>query len=96
MALSDLETLADALDAALADGDYDTAISKAIALKSRLAITPNVARNLAGGGSQSLAWLNAVALDGVIKQCRAEKARVAAETYGIQRTKITYARPDSE
>lgn len=95
MALADLESLYAAAVSALESGSYDTAITKALALKARLATTPNIGRSL-GSGSQSLAWANAVALDSFIAECRKLKVQANAATYGMQRTKITYARPDCE
>lgn len=65
-----------------------------MAMQARLATTPNVSRNLSGGGSQSITW-NAATISDLIAHCRREKAAVdaAASTVGPwQQTKVTYKR----
>lgn len=95
MSLAQIEALYTAAVDALEAGNYDLAITKALACKMRLAATPNIERVLAGGGTQRLEWANAVALDSFITQCKQLKASTAAAAGGpFQTTKITYARPD--
>lgn len=97
MSMAQLDTLYAAAVAALDGGDYDTAITKAMALRVRLATTPNLSRNLSGGGSQSVTWGGAEGLDRFIAECRRAKASAAAARSGpFQQTKITYARPGCE
>jgi hypothetical protein len=94
MSIAQLDSLYAEAVAALDAGDYDTAIAKALALKVRLAATPNLSRSLAGGGQQSLAWGGAQGLDQFIAEVRKLKAQMLAErSGGIQQTKIIYARP---
>lgn len=94
MSVSQLEALYTEAVAALDGGDYDTAIRKAMAIKARLAATPNVLRGLGGGGQQQLIWANQAALDTFIRECRNLKSQAIAENVGgIQQTKVVYARP---
>ncbi|HET99385.1 MAG TPA: hypothetical protein ENH89_03205 [Aurantimonas coralicida] len=82
--------------AAIYDADYATAIQKLMAMKARLASTPNLTRSLGGGGSQSISW-NPSELDSLIKDCRQQQAAAAASTGGIfQTSKVTYARAGTE
>lgn len=85
-------------DAAAASGDYATAIGYANRAKFLLATMPSPAtRNLTGGGSQSLAWGNAVAIDGVIANWRQLQQAAARATIGpIQSVPITYVRESSD
>lgn len=93
MSIAELNTLYAAVVAAIDDADYDTAIKKIMAMKARLATTPNLTRSLAGSGSQALTW-NPGELDSLIRQCRQQQAAVRAASVGIQQTKVTYARAD--
>lgn len=94
MTIAQIDALYTEAVAALDAGNYATAISKALAAKLRLATTPNLARALGGGGSQSLAWAGAPAIDAFIAEVRKLKAQALAESSGgLQQTKITYARP---
>jgi hypothetical protein len=93
MSLADLNTLYAAAASALDSGDYDTAIAKAMAIKLRLATTPNLTRALAGGGSQGMSF-NPAELDSFIQQCRQLKAEAAHATAGpFRTTAIQYQRP---
>lgn len=92
MSIAQLDALYQEAMQALDSGDYDTAINRALACKFRLATTPNVARAV-GSGSSSLAWANAVAIDSFVAEVRKLKIQANASTYGIQQTKLTYARP---
>ncbi|MDQ3288923.1 MAG: hypothetical protein M3Q42_11835 [Pseudomonadota bacterium] len=89
MSASQLETLYSEAVAALDAGDYDTAITKAMAVKVRLATMPNVERSLGGGGKQRTEWANAASLNTFILECR----RLKGASLGLQQSKITYARP---
>lgn len=96
MTISELTTLKTAALAALASADYDTAIEKALAAQMLLAVTPNISRNLAGGGSQSITW-NPSQIDQFVAHCRKLKSAstAAASTTGpFQQTKVKYVRPD--
>lgn len=96
MTIAQIDTLYTEAISALDAGDYATAIRKAQAAKLRLATTPNLARALGGGGSQSLAWAGAGTIDSFIAECRKALAQKLAESSGgLQQTKITYARPTS-
>jgi len=93
MSIAQLETLYSAAIAALEAGDYATAILKATAAKFRIATTPNLARNLAGGGSQQISWNDASAIDRFIADCRrAASAATAASSGAFAQSKVTYAR----
>jgi len=95
MTVSELNTLYATANTALDSGDYAAAITAALQAKMILATKPNVSRNLAGGGSQSLAWANAVAIDSFIAHVRHLQAASAHATHGpFQQIPITYARPD--
>lgn len=93
MSIAQLNTLYDAAVAAMDAADFGTAILKLMAIKARLATTPNLSRAIAGGGSEAIAW-NAAEIDSLIAQCRQIQAS-AIHTLGgpWQQTKVTYARP---
>ena len=94
MSIAELNTLYSAAATAMEAGDWDTAITKLMAMQARLASTPNLTRNLAGGGSQAIAW-NGVNITELIGQCRINKAQAlsAASASGpFQSTKVTYTR----
>lgn len=93
MSLSDLNTLYAAAVAALDAADYATAIRKAMAIQARLATTPNVTRDLAGGGSQGLSF-NPSQLDSFIANCR-KLATAASFSTAIPVSKITYERAET-
>ena len=81
MSTAQLETLYDAAVAAMDVGDFFTAILKLMAIKTRLAITPNLARSIGSGGTSSVTW-NTVEIDGLIKQCRQLQIQAASPTSG--------------
>lgn len=94
MSIAELNTLYTAAVAAMDSADWDTAITKLMAMQARLASTPNITRALGGGGSQGIAW-NAASLKDLIAECRRNKAAVtaaASETGPWQTTKVTYKR----
>lgn len=93
MSIAELETLYAAAVAAIDAADYDTAIAKIMAMKARLATTPNLTRGLGGGGSQSITW-NPAQLDSLIADCRKMQA-AALSAGGITLIPVTYARPDA-
>ncbi len=93
MSIAQLDALYAAYLAALDAADYDTAILKLMAMKARLASTPNLSRHLGSGGRQSIEW-NPGELDSLIAQCRQLQTAAAVATGGIiQTSKIVYARP---
>ena len=94
MSIAELEALHAEAQTALAAGNYDAAIAKAIAAKLRLATMPNLTRNL--GGTQAIVWGGGPEITEFIKQCRMLKAESAAASSGpFQTIKVTYARPES-
>ncbi len=76
--------------AALAAGDYNTAVNQALAAQAVLATIPSNAVRGAGpmGGNQSLAW-SAEAIDSFIVRCRQQGASIQ----GITSAPITRANP---
>jgi hypothetical protein len=95
MSISELNTLYTEAVAAIDAADYDLAIRKLMAVKARLATTPNITRALAGSGSQGISWAPAQ-IDSLIAQCRQLKAAARAATSGpFQQTKVVYRRPDN-
>ncbi len=92
MSIAQLNTLYTAAVAAIDAADYDTAIAKLMAVKLRLATTPNINRAIGGGGSEAISW-NAAEIDTLIAQCRQMKSTaLAAASGGIQSTKVVYGR----
>ncbi len=92
MSIADLETLYTAAVAAIDAAEYDTAITKLMAVKLRLATTPNLTRATGGGGSQGISW-NAAEIDSLIAQCRQLKSQaLAAASGGMQSSRIVYSR----
>jgi hypothetical protein len=94
MSISDIETLEAAARAAMAAAEWDNAISYLLQLKARLVSTPNLTRNLAGGGSQSISW-NSADIESLVAECRRQKAAgavAASDTGPWQATKVTYTR----
>jgi hypothetical protein len=95
MSVAELDTLYAAAVAAIDAGNYTLAIQKLMAIKVRLATTPNITRSLSGGGSQQLSW-NANQIDTLIGQCQTMQATAAATASGpFQQTKVIYARASS-
>lgn len=95
MSIADLNTLYAEVVAAIDAGSYDLAIRKIMAMKARLATTPNLSRSLGGGGSQSVTW-NAAQLDSLISDCRKAKAAASHATSGpFVCVPVTYQRPDA-
>jgi len=92
MSIAELNTLYTAASAAMESADWDTAINKLMAMQARLASTPNISRNLGGGGSQGITW-NSATLADLITNCRRQKAAALAASGGPwQTTEITYTR----
>jgi hypothetical protein len=92
MSIAQLDTLYAAAVTAMDAADFSTAILKLMAIKARLATTPNLNRSVAGGGSESITW-NAAEIDSLITQCRQLKAAASHATSGpFSQTKVTYAR----
>lgn len=95
MSIAQLEALYTNYAAARAAGSYDAAIGYLMDMKARLATTPNLSRNLGGGGSQSIAW-NATQLDSLIADCRRMKIAATHATAGpFVQVPVTYQRPDA-
>jgi hypothetical protein len=95
MTVAQINALYSTFTTAIDAEDYDGAIKAAVKAKFLLAKLPSVTRNLGGGGSQALAWPNAVAIDSAIAECRKLAAAASHATSGpFQQTPITYARPD--
>lgn len=92
MSIAELDVLYAAAVAAIDAADYALAVRKLMAIKVRLATTPNVSHSI-DGGPQSTNW-NAEQIDSLIKVCRQDQAAALAASGGIQQTKITYARAD--
>ena len=93
MTIAELNTLYSAAVSALDSGDYATAISKAMAMQVRLATTPNLTRNLGGGGSQAIAWTSESIAEFIAQARRLQSAARAAASGGpFQTTKVTYKR----
>lgn len=94
MSIAELNSLYSSAQAAMASADWAGAITYLMQMQARLASTPNVARQLAGGGSQSIAW-NSASIKDLIAECRRNlaAAKVAASTGGPwQTSKVTYKR----
>jgi hypothetical protein len=92
MSIAQLDTLYEAAVAAMDAGSFDTAILKLMAIKVRLATTPNLSKSLGGGGASSITW-NAAEIDTLIGQCHQMKALAAHATSGpFRQTKVAYAR----
>ena len=95
MSISQLDTLYESAVVAMDSADWNTAVLKLMAVKARLATTPNLSRGIGGGGNSSITW-NAAEIDSLIGQCRQMQAASAHATSGpLQQTKVTYARVDS-
>lgn len=94
MSIAELNALYVAAIAALDAGDYDTAIRKAIAVKLRLATTPDSTQG-SGAAATSLAWANAAAIDDFVANCRRLQVQAAAAASGgpFRQSAVTYARP---
>jgi len=96
MSIADLEALYAAFSGARNAGNYDAAIGCLMDMKARLATTPNLSRNLGGGGSQSIAW-NPSQLDSLIADCRKMKAAATHAASGpFVTVPVTYQRPDAK
>lgn len=94
MTIAELNTLYSSAAAAMASASWDDAITYLMQMQARLASTPNIMRQLAGGGSQQIQW-NASQIDALIVQCRRNQAAAvgAASTGGPwQTSKVTYKR----
>ncbi len=93
MSIAQLDTLYEAAVVAMDTGDFDKAILKLMAIKARLATTPNVSRGL-GSGSSSITW-NAAEIDSLIGQCKQMQASVSAAAAGpFLQTKVVYQRAE--
>lgn len=97
MSIAELNALYASAASAMASASWESAITYLMQMQARLASTPNVSRQLAGGGAQSIAWNSATIAD-LIAQCRKNLAssRASANTTGPwQTTKVTYRRVTS-
>jgi hypothetical protein len=84
-----LNTLMDASVAALASGDYSTAVNKALAAQGILATLPQVSRSAGtGGGSQAAQW-DGQAIDSYVKRLRQQQGA----SLGIQSVPIQFVEP---
>lgn len=94
MSTAQLETLYDAAIAAMESGDFSTAILKLMAIKTRLAITPNLEKSVGGNGTSSITWnaTSVTEIDNLISQCRRLQSQ-ASRSGVLQQTKVVYARP---
>jgi hypothetical protein len=93
LTFSEIETLYDAAQAAMAAEAWSSAISKLMQLQACLAATPNASRG-SSGGNQAYTF-NPQGINDLINQCRKEQAAkiAAASTTGpFQTSKVTYAR----
>lgn len=94
MSIAELNSLYASATAAMGTADWSGAITYLMQMQARLASTPNVSRQLAGGGSQSIGWSSASIKD-LIAECRRNLtgSRVAASTGGpFSTTKVKYVR----
>lgn len=92
MSIAQFTTLYNTAVAAVASGDYSSAIAAATKAQLLLGTTPNLARSL-GSGNQSITWNSGEVIDKFIANCRRlEKAASAASSGPFQQSKITYAR----
>lgn len=94
MSIAELNSLYTSAAASMASADWSSAITYLMQMQARLASTPNVERQLAGGGSQKIGW-NSATINDLIAQCRRNLAasRVADSTTGPwQTTKVKYKR----
>lgn len=91
MSASDIATLSASMAASVAAGDYAGARGYAEQILAHMAALPDV-----GSGADRIEWMNArQAAEKVLSLCSAGIART--RTGGaIQRSKVTWARPDAE
>ncbi len=93
MSISELENLCSAAIAAMDAGNWDTAILKLMAIKTRRAIMPNITQTGSGGGSRGISW-TASEIDSLISECRKQKTSSAMASGGrIKTSRIVYERP---
>ncbi len=89
-----ITTIAQQAQAAFANADYDTAIVKAGQVQALIMGTPNLARNLAGGGSQSISWPGGGTVEQFIALCRRLQTQARITAGGpFQTSKVVYERP---
>lgn len=86
MDVSDLRTIRDNAEAALASGDYDLAVRYALSAQLLIGTQPN-----STGPSTELVWDHR-GIQGFLSEVRRERLRATAATGGVQRTKITRVR----
>lgn len=95
MSIADIEALNTAYVTAVDAADWTTALSVLSKLAIRLASTPNVARSLGGGGSQSIAW-TAQSIAEQQKFCRQQQSASAHATSGpFVQIPVVYQRPST-
>jgi hypothetical protein len=90
MSVAQLEALYDAAVSAIDDESWGEAVKILTKLGVRLAATPNVSRNLGGGGSQSIQW-NAGTVQALLAFARQQQAA----SQGIQESLVRYVRPNA-
>ena len=84
-----LDTYMDAAIAALAGGDYATALQKALAAQGIIATLPKASRSGGpGGGEQSASW-DAAGIDNFVRNCR----RQHGASLGIQTMPAVFSEP---
>jgi len=85
MSLATINTLMDAAAEAVGNGDYATAIQKALGAQVLLAGMPDMTRNAAGGGTQTMSWTRQTVNDFITAARRQQNAaggiQVADNTY---------------
>ena len=94
MTIAGIETLNSAYESAVDAQSWDEALRILSKIAIRLATTPNLQRNLGGGGSQSITWTS----QSIAEQqafCRQMKASAASALGPFQITKVKYVRPDA-
>lgn len=86
---TEINTLYSAASAAMASGEWSTAITSLMQMQAALAATPNASRG-GSGGKQSYEFDRAHVND-LINQCRRQLASTISSG-PFQRTKVTYER----
>lgn len=86
-----VKTAMNAATAALASGDYATAITQATIAQGHLAAMPNTRF----GDNHEMAWSDQRINDFIVNVRRLQSSTAAATAGGVQRTRINYVRPTS-
>lgn len=95
MSIADIEALNTAYVTAVDAADWTTALSVLSKLAIRLASTPNVARSLGGGGSQSIVW-TAQSIAEQQRFCRQQQSAAAHAVSGpFVQVPVTYQKCDA-